>query len=492
MNEFLDRNNLLEDTQHGSRGGRSTLTQLLRQHDLLVEKLAKGQNIDVTFLDFSKAFDLVDHSILLRKTKGKGFCGKLLSWLRDFLSDRKQCVRVGQNLSSEASLHSGVPQGSVLGPLFFLIFISDSECNLTDAAINVLKYVDDSKMFADTNIKEDVERNQSALNSIYQLADLNNMRWNQSKFQLLHLGNNDVLKDTTNYFAPDGVKIIERKSAVKDLGVMVDECLTYKVHRQKSAKKVIQKLGWIRRTFSSRTIPFLKTLWTSLLQPTMDYGSVLTAPYSKVERRAAENPLRSLTRMSPECKGLSYWERLTKFRLYSMERRYERYKIFYIWKSLNGLVPSLGLTWDGRQGNKLTYPKVYGKPGHARTLQRFSLKWEGVRIYNSLPLVIRKWTGSKQSFKNLLDKFLEAIPDQPEVGHEKPGGRTLVGEPSNSIPDWIKTIGLDDLQDDLLTKSVIMSQTVPVQNGEHDDIYVSNSSILIHMGSGHSPDHSLL
>ena len=91
-----------------------------------------------------------------------------------------------------------------------------------------------------------------------------------------------------------------------------------------------------------------------------------------------------------------------------------------------------------------------------------------------------------------MDKFLEAIPDQPEVGHDKPGGRTLVGERSNSIPDWIKTLGLDDLQDDLLTKSVIMSQTVPVRNGEHDDNYVSNSSILIHMGSGHSPDHSLL
>ena len=79
MTTFLDENNLLEDSQHGSRGGRSTLTQLLKQYDLLVEKLARGQNVDVTFLDFSKAFDLVDHSLLLKKIKEKGFQGKLLS-----------------------------------------------------------------------------------------------------------------------------------------------------------------------------------------------------------------------------------------------------------------------------------------------------------------------------------------------------------------------------------------------------------------------------
>ena len=105
MTTFLDENNLLEDSQHGSRGGRSTLTQLLKQHDLLVEKLARGQNVDVTFLDFSKAFDLVDHSLLLKKIKEKGFRGKLLSWLQAFLSNRKQCVRVGQNISTEARLH---------------------------------------------------------------------------------------------------------------------------------------------------------------------------------------------------------------------------------------------------------------------------------------------------------------------------------------------------------------------------------------------------
>ena len=169
----------------------------------------------------------------------------------------------------------------------------------------------------------------------------------------------------------------------------------------------------------------------------------------------------------------------------------ERYKIFYIWKSLNGMVPSLGLTWDGRDGNRITYPKVIGKPGHARTLQRFSIKWEGVRLFNSIPIYLRKWTGTKETFKNMLDKFLENIPDQPEVDGYKPGGKTLTGEVSNSIADWTRILGLEDMEDDLEIEIDGNSQTIP-ELIERDDNSIMNSNIVISMGSGHSPDHSLL
>ena len=152
--------------------------------------LSEGKNVDILYLDFSKAFDLVDHSILLRKLKEKGITGNLLHWIQNFLGNRKQCVRIENTLSREAPLHSGVPQGSVLGPLLFLVYISDLDKNLKDASIGVLKYVDDSKLICEVTEEDDVFENQNSINDIYEWADTNNMQWNQLKFQLLRLGNN--------------------------------------------------------------------------------------------------------------------------------------------------------------------------------------------------------------------------------------------------------------------------------------------------------------
>ena len=115
VTDHLNRNNLLEETQHGSRNGRGTLTQLLKQYDCVLAKLAAGKNVDIVYLDFAKAFDMVDHSILLEKLFRKGISGKLLSWIWNFLEGRSQQVRIGSKLSREAPLRSGVPQGSVLG-----------------------------------------------------------------------------------------------------------------------------------------------------------------------------------------------------------------------------------------------------------------------------------------------------------------------------------------------------------------------------------------
>ena len=447
ITDFLSRNNLMENTQHGSRSGRGTLSQLLSQYDSVLSKLAAGKNVDIVYLDFSKAFDMVDHSILAEKMRRKGITGRLLSWICNFLSERAQQVRIGSILSREAPLRSGVPQGSVLGPLLFLIFIADLEKDLRSRIVEVLKYVDDSKLLCNLDSPEDVEESQRSLEAVYRWAAQNNMQWNDGKFQVLRLGKNEDLKDETYLFSPDYKEVIERKEAVKDLGVMVDQNLDFGVQRRKALSKAWRKLGWISRTFSTRSIPFLKTIWTSLVQPHMDYGSIMTAPVSqKGEKLAAEGPLRSLTRMAWEAKGLNYWERLTKFRLYSNERRMERYKALYIWKSLNGLVPSLGLEWtktEGRSGHRLRYPKIIGPEGHYRTLQRNSIKWEGVRVFNSLPDEFKTFKGSKDSAKNLLDKFLQFIPDQPEHPGMVPGGRTAYGKPSNSISDWTRVLNVD-------------------------------------------------
>ena len=102
-------------------------------------------------------------------------------------------------------------------------------------------------------------------------------------------------------------------------------------------------------------------------------------------------------------------------------------------KIQNTLLYSLGLSWDRREGNRLIYPKVIGRPGHARTLQRYSIKWEGVRLFNSIPLPLRKWSGLKELFKNMLDKFLENKPDRIMALSLLPHTRNVRGELRRSL-----------------------------------------------------------
>ena len=111
-----------------------------------------------------------------------------------------------------------------------------------------------------------------------------------------------------------------------------------------------------------------------------------------------EGPLRTFTKKATDCKGLNYWERLSKFRLYSNQRCMERYKCIYIWKSLNGHTPSMGLEWspikNNRSGPVLKIPKLQGKLDSVKTMQRASLKFEGVWIFNSLPADLKTGKGT--------------------------------------------------------------------------------------------------
>ena len=130
MVEYLNEANLLNDHQHGFRKNRSCLSQLLEHYQLILEGMENGCDVSVIYLDFCKAFDKVDHRIVLEKLSAIGISGKLLRWIGQFLLERKQIVVVDGVKSAQSKMSSGVPQGSVLGPLLFLVLISDIDSNL--------------------------------------------------------------------------------------------------------------------------------------------------------------------------------------------------------------------------------------------------------------------------------------------------------------------------------------------------------------------------
>ena len=143
MIRYMEEHDLFNPGQHGFRLGRSCLSQLVAHYDNILRLLENGQNVDVVYLDFAKAFDKVDFLITMRKLQSLGITGKLGKWIYAFLTDRKQAVIVNGHRSQPSNVMSGVPQGSVLGPLLFLVLLGDIDRNVAEAYVS--SFADDTR-----------------------------------------------------------------------------------------------------------------------------------------------------------------------------------------------------------------------------------------------------------------------------------------------------------------------------------------------------------
>ena len=356
----LEVNEKLNDAQHGFRQRRSCLSQLLQHHEKLLELMEDGDNVDVVYLDFAKAFDKVDHGLLLRKMRKIGITGKIGKWIMNFLLERFQQVVVTNQKSKKSSVISGVPQGSVLGPLLFLIMINDINHNIES---NVSLFADDTRISSRIGSEDCVERFQEDLEKLYEWQDKNNMKFNGSKFELMRYGAKEQLKNNTVYFTPEHENVIEEKDDIKDLGVILSSDMKFSKHVEKVIATVNKKMGWIFRTFRCREVMFMKVMWKQLLQPHVDYCSQLYFTGESSNLSKIENLQRTFTRKIYKMDNLSYWERLKTLKLYSQERRMERYRILYTWKMLEGLVPNCGIQARNseRLGRFCEIPPINGK-----------------------------------------------------------------------------------------------------------------------------------
>ena len=190
--DYLEVNSVLSKEQHGFRTGRSTLTQLFAHFDTVYESLSTGCDMDCIYLDYSKAFDKVDHRLLLMKLKRIGFNGKLITWIQSFLNGRSQAVVVDGQHSKSCSITSGVPQGTVLGPVLFLVFINDLGDVIKHSHISY--FADDTRLTKKIKCEEDCKELQTDLQSTIRWSFENNMVLNEKKFQLIihRVRSNDV------------------------------------------------------------------------------------------------------------------------------------------------------------------------------------------------------------------------------------------------------------------------------------------------------------
>lgn len=326
--QHLESNGLITGAQHGFRKGGSCLSNLLQFLDHVTRSIDEDECVDVIYLDFSKAFDKVPHGRLMEKLDKHGITGKVWDWIKEWLRDRSQRVFVNGHHSGWRSVTSGVPQGSVLGPILFLIFINDLEWDIRNL---VFKFADDTKLLGKVDSSEDRDLLQNDLDRLMQWSDRWQMPFNTSKCKIMHLG-----RSNKKFQYSMGGQQLEIVSEEKDLGVQFTEDLKPSRQCQQAYSKASKVLGMIGRTFSYRSRDVMLRLYKSLVRPHLEFCISAWTPYYSKDKHLLERVQHRFTRMIPGLRHLSYAKRLEFLNLWSLEERRNRADLLEVFRMYTG------------------------------------------------------------------------------------------------------------------------------------------------------------
>ena len=331
----LEVNDLIGSSQHGFRNGHSCLSNLLCFLDKVTGSIKDGIPSDVGYLDFAKAFDKVPHQRLLAKLRAHGIGGNLLKWIESWLKDRKQRVCLRGSSSSWSRVGSGVPQGSVLGPVLFLIFINDLDLGVTG---DILKFADDTKLLGRVENEAGSVSLQDDLNRLMNWSTTWQMQFNASKCKVMHIGNRNP-----KYSYSMNQHVLEETSKERDLGYIMSSDAKPSFHCHQAYSRANRMLGLISRTFVGRDPRILLCLYKTLVRPHLEYAVSAWSPQYKKDKALLERIQHRFTRMFPGFSKLSYEDRLQRLGLWSLEERRNRADLIEVYKILTGLSSSPSL-----------------------------------------------------------------------------------------------------------------------------------------------------
>lgn len=390
LNAFLERNNVIPDEQFGFRNKTSVIDQLLDTVTDYTEAVDQKKNIDVVYFDFSKAFDKVPINLLLFKCKKVGVAGNLINWLEEYLRNRTFYVSVNGDKSSKFNISSGVPQGSVLGPILFSIYISDLPKSISKKLnVHIKMFADDVKIYKIIVDKDtDCPDLQKAIDEFCEWAEQWGLHLAKDKCSVLHIGNKNP-----KYCYQVGTTILPTTDETKDLGLYFDTKLSNKTTIKERTTKSLRALHAILRAIKVSNPNILTKCFKTYVLPILEFGSPIWSPFQKKEIKKIESVQKLFTKIVFNRCSIplsSYPERCKALSLQTLQTRRMFNDLCVTYKILNGFtrLPSSKF-FQYRVGfGRNSKPSLY--PRRSRTeLHRHSFTIRCSKWYGKLPPKIR-------------------------------------------------------------------------------------------------------
>ena len=275
LSKHLNKHNVLYELQHGFHEKCSCETQLIQLVEDLGRQLSLGKQTDLILLDFSKAFYKVKHLKLLCKLSCFGVKGNTLNWTRSFLIGHTQTVVLDGESSEEVKVTSGVPQGSVLGPLLFLLYINDLPENIQS---QVRLFADDTAVYLTVTNMQDSQVLQSDLESLQHWERTWDMEFNPGKCQVIHITHSKS-PVKSRFFMHN--QELESVDAAKNLGVTITKDLSWDIHILNNITSTANKtLGFVKRNVITKNKDIKTMAYNSLVSPQVEYASAVRSPYT--------------------------------------------------------------------------------------------------------------------------------------------------------------------------------------------------------------------